>query len=242
MRKTVRPWAAPLKWVSRWTLTSCASNASTRDRNIAVLLAIISLRPETSRLPTSSRTSIDGVEALVDRLIFADQRARRFGDLQRADHLSARLARLRPGEDRLRVGEELRADGPVVQQGRRLERRGIARRQHRQLVIDFLPLFRQQPLEQRILDDRQVDGVKVALRRVGVDGQRPVTEFGRFLLAVGEEALHRLAAVDRRDRQQEIEASRDLVELLVGVQRRGEERAPAERAEMRRRAGAAARP
>ncbi len=108
-------------------------------------------------------------------------------------------------------------------------------------MVELLPLLGQQPLEQGILDQRQVDRIEVALGHVGIDRQRAVTEPGGVRRAVGEEALHRLAGVDRRHRQQKIEAARDLVELLVGVERRGKKGAAAERAEVGRRAGAARR-
>ena len=68
------------------------------------------------------------------------------------------------------VGQQLRSDRSILKQRSRFERRRIARGKHGQLVIGFLPFFRQQALQQRILDDRQIDSVKVALRGIRVDG------------------------------------------------------------------------
>ena len=109
-----------------------------------------------------------------------------------ANFFSALLLGSWSGEDCACVGEELRPDRSVMQQGRCFERRCIARRKHGQLVIDLLPLFRQQTLEQRVLDDRQVDGVEVALGSIGIDSQRPISEFWRlFRPFSAKKLLHR---------------------------------------------------
>ena len=240
----MRPCAAPLKWVSRWTLTSCASSASSRDAQHRRVARDHQLAPGHEQAGDVVADLDHGVEARVGRAVALDQGARRRRrPPERADRGAARRA---CGRGRARmalgVGQQLRPDGPVVEQRRRLERGGVARRQHGQLVVDLLPLLGQQPLEQRILDD--ATGRRRRGRAWPRRDRRSAGGNGTWALPASPLAKKRSIAspaVDRRDRQQEIEAARDLVELLVGVERRGKEGASAERAEVGRRAGAARR-
>ena len=211
-----------------------------RRAGIAVLPAIISLCPETSRLATSSRTSTPASKTRRRRRYVADQRRARASATSAAPTMSsARPARPSAGARiAVRVGEQLRADGAVVEQRRRLERRRVARRQHGQLVVDLLPLFRQQALEQRILDARQVDRVEVALGGVGIDGQRPIAELRRRPARRRRRSAPSPRGVligETDSRKSKLRAT--LSSFLSASSAAGEEGAAAERAEMGRGAG-----
>ena len=102
-------------------------------------------------------------------------------------------------------------------------------------MIELAALLREQRLEQRVFERGKIDRVEIALCDIGIDLERSILEAGRLAAVGAEEFMHRLIGIDRRDRQQEIEAAGDPVELAIGFHRRCKDGAAPKRAVMARR-------
>ena len=175
-----------------------------------------------------------GVEGRIGCAIRSDQRVGGAGNLARANHAPFAGDCGKGCQDCLGVFAQGRFDRAILQHRRRPEVGRVARRQHGELLLNLSPLLREQCLEERIFELGKIDLVEQPLGVVGIDFERPVAEARRLIALAGKPIGLHLGRVDRRNRQQEIEAGRNRVELAVGGERGGQESAPAQRAVVRR--------